>query len=57
MVQTVTTEDDLSPCNGVCVLEDGVCIGCNRLEDEIIRWPDMGKDEKLMILEYLGLEI
>lgn len=25
-----------SPCIGICELEDGVCIGCNRTIEEIV---------------------
>lgn len=26
-----------SPCNGVCKVEDGICIGCGRTLDEIFQ--------------------
>lgn len=31
----MTDEDDDTPCVGVCMIEDGYCVGCGRSEAEI----------------------
>ena len=42
----------LSPCIGVCMLDDEViCLGCHRTSAEIARWPQMGDDERLQLME------
>jgi uncharacterized protein len=42
----------LSPCIGVCMLDDdSVCLGCHRTSAEIARWPQMGDDERLHLME------
>lgn len=40
-----------TPCIRVCTLDrDGVCIGCHRTVDEIIRWRDIGEAERLRLM-------
>ena len=40
-----------TPCIRTCTLDrDGVCIGCRRTVDEIIRWRDMGEAERLRLM-------
>ena len=40
-----------TPCIRVCTLDrDGVCIGCHRTVEEIIRWRDMGEAERLRLM-------
>ena len=40
-----------TPCIRTCTLDgDGVCIGCHRTVDEIIRWREMGEDERLRLM-------
>ncbi len=42
----------LSPCIGVCTMaEDGLCHGCHRTGAEIARWPQMGDDERLRMMD------
>jgi predicted Fe-S protein YdhL (DUF1289 family) len=42
----------LSPCIGVCSLDaDGICEGCLRTVAEIARWPQMGDEERLHLME------
>lgn len=44
----------LSPCTGVCMLDDdGLCLGCRRTAAEIARWPLMGDDERLHLMEHV----
>jgi predicted Fe-S protein YdhL (DUF1289 family) len=44
----------LSPCIGVCMLDDdGLCMGCRRTTAEIARWPQMGDDERLHLMEHV----
>lgn len=41
-----------SPCTGVCTLDDqGVCAGCGRLMDEIVRWSAASVSEQHDIRE------
>lgn len=40
-----------TPCTRVCTLDrDGMCIGCHRTVDEIVRWRDMGEAERLRLM-------
>lgn len=42
----------LTPCIGVCMLDDGgLCMGCHRSAEEIARWLRMGDDERLRLME------
>lgn len=43
-----------SPCTGVCSLDNSpsrVCRGCLRSIDEIMRWAEMGDEERWGIIE------
>jgi predicted Fe-S protein YdhL (DUF1289 family) len=46
-----------TPCNRTCSLDrDGVCLGCHRTVDEIVRWREMDEAERLrMMREVLPL--
>lgn len=44
----------LSPCTGVCTLDDdGLCEGCLRTTAEIARWSQMNDDERLRLMEHV----
>ncbi len=40
----------ISPCINVCTMKEGLCVGCFRSIDEIVRWADAGDDDKRLIL-------
>ena len=42
-----------SPCIKVCTLEDGICIGCFRTQDEIREWIIYTDEQKKVVLEKL----
>ena len=42
-----------SPCISVCRLQEGVCEGCGRTTEEIMRWPYMANEEKMEVLKRL----
>lgn len=42
--------DVASPCINLCKMEDGLCLGCRRTLDEIVRWANAGDDDKRIIL-------
>ena len=46
-------EDIKSPCVKICSLEDGVCIGCGRTQDEIREWVIMTDNQREEIIERL----
>ena len=46
-------EDIKSPCVKICRLEDGVCIGCGRTQDEIREWVIMTDNQREKIMERL----
>ena len=46
-------EDIKSPCVKICNLEDGVCIGCGRTQDEIREWVIMTDNQREKIMERL----
>ena len=46
-------EDIKSHCVKICTLEDGVCMGCGRTQDEIREWVIMTDDQREKIMERL----
>ena len=46
-------EDIKSPCVKICKLENGVCIGCGRTQDEIREWVIMTDNQREVIMERL----
>ena len=45
------TSDIESPCQNICVLQDNICIGCGRTDDEIVEWYTATDDRKIEIKE------
>lgn len=43
----------LTPCVRVCKLENGICIGCKRTEEELSAWFWYTDEEKLQIMKQL----
>ena len=42
----------LSPCTGICTIEDdGLCTGCHRTGTEIARWSTMNDDARLRMMD------
>ena len=39
-----------SPCQHICILEEGACIGCKRTKEEISKWKSMTDDEKIEVI-------
>ena len=46
-------DDIQSPCVKICKLEDGMCIGCGRTQDEIRDWVIMTVSQREEIMERL----
>ena len=46
-------DDIKSPCVKICKLENGVCIGCGRTQDEIREWVIMTDSQREVIMERL----
>jgi len=43
--------EPLTPCVKICRLDaSGLCVGCRRSADEIMRWRDMSPDERLQLM-------
>lgn len=42
-----------SPCIGICMIEDGYCMGCGRTLDEIAAWPTLSGDERRQVVAEL----
>ena len=51
-----STSEVESPCINVCMIEEGICIGCGRSQDEICEWFYADDDRKLEILERIENE-
>ena len=45
--------DIKSPCVKICNLEDGICIGCGRTQNEIREWVIMTDSQREEIMERL----
>ena len=46
-------EDIKSPCVKICKLENGICIGCGRTQDEIREWAIMTEIQREETMERL----
>ena len=46
-------EDMKSPCVKICKLENGICIGCGRTQDEIREWAIMTEIQREETMERL----
>ena len=44
-----------SPCISVCLFEDGVCTGCGMTDEESNKWRKMTDEERIKVLQRLGL--
>ena len=54
MSQTAQLPYPPSPCVNVCTLDDdGVCLGCRRTLDEIMRWTRMSPEEQRAVIDSL----
>ena len=42
-----------SPCNKICKLEQGICIGCGRTIQEIVDWVKYTDEQRQKIMESL----
>ena len=45
-----------TPCNAICEIKDGVCIGCGRTQTEVAQWARMTDDQRNQIMARLGYE-
>ena len=48
-------DDIKSPCVKICNLENGICIGCGRTQDEIREWVLMTDIQREEIMERLKM--
>lgn len=44
----------LTPCVGLCKMDDGQCQGCGRTLDEIRRWKDMTQEERAEVMKKIS---
>jgi uncharacterized protein len=42
-----------TPCVNICLLDSrtGLCAGCGRTTDEIVRWSDISEAERLALMD------
>ena len=45
------TSEVESPCQNICLIEEGYCIGCGRTQDEIMEWFYADNERKIEILD------
>ena len=45
----------ISPCVQICILnsDSGLCIGCNRTEEEIANWMSLTPEQRIEIVKQL----
>ena len=49
---SANAEEIPSPCNDNCVMnDDDVCIGCYRSFIEVVKWPKVDNDTRLLYLK------
>jgi len=44
----------ITPCVGVCKVEDGNCIGCKRTIEEIREWNHYSHEDRMTVMKRLG---
>ena len=44
----------VTPCIGICTLNDDVCIACKRTREEITCWTKDTHEERMLIMKRLG---
>lgn len=44
----------VTPCRSICNIVEGVCIGCGRSREEIVKWNTYTDDERLVVMKRLG---
>ena len=44
----------ITPCIGICKIEDGICIGCKRTQTEIDKWNTYDYQQKMIVMRRLG---
>lgn len=42
-----------SPCNDLCIMEDGICTGCGMTQQESTNWHKMTNEERRKVIERL----
>ena len=45
-----------SPCTGFCLLENGVCISCDRTREQISSWIKLTSEQRREIIESLAVK-
>jgi len=45
-----------SPCINLCLLENGVCISCNRSREQISSWTNLTSEQRREIMESLAVK-
>ena len=43
--------NQLSPCIGICKLENDVCVGCHRTLDQIVNWGSYSMEQRMSMLK------
>ena len=51
--ENIMTDEIQSPCNDICIIEDGICTGCGMTSEEVAKWPKMTDEEKRKVIERL----
>lgn len=46
-----------SPCISVCRLDDGVCAGCHRTQEEVVEWWNMTDAQQQAVLDRIEREL
>lgn len=44
----------ITPCVGICVLENDICKGCNRTKEEITNWTKYSDEQRMTVMKRLG---
>lgn len=49
----MSEEEIESPCQDICIMENGVCTGCGMTNEEVTKWPTLSNEERKKIVERL----
>jgi predicted Fe-S protein YdhL (DUF1289 family) len=43
-----------SPCNDICIMDDGVCTSCGMTNQELTTWAEMSNEQRQKVVDRLA---
>jgi predicted Fe-S protein YdhL (DUF1289 family) len=45
-----------NPCVSICMIKNGICVGCQRTRFEISRWPRLTNEERQRVIARISVD-